>query len=510
MRGWVIVGVVIEDGESASSLNRPKFSQILEQAKCSPAPFDRILVHSLSRAFRSLGDQESEVDRLACNNVVVTSMTENIEDEHSGPLLRKVLGLANEFKSHDARTGTLRGMSGTARAGYSTGATAPHGYRSVNAVMIGSKQKRVWEMDPVEAEVVRLIFRLASVGDGVSGPLGVKGITDYINARGFRTRAGNLWGVGTVHEVLTRADYTGERLWNVLNKNGRENPDDKVIRISVPVIIEKDVYDRVQELLQSREPALRAPRLDGAPSLFGGLIKCARCKGAMVAGTGTSRKGVQHTYYECQNRRKKGPLACEGMRVVRPVTEAKVMEALMAELITSERICALLTSLRDRRLRSQASEHARIASLQREAMEAQGALDQLYALIEKAIVSVDEPTLVERMRKSIERRDLATQARDRALAAVSAPLDIDPAAIEAMAWDLRNRLTTGDVSARKGWLSAVVDQIFVSEDKIQVVGRKSNFQPPIKPGSAGGPSVRISVQEWCRKRDSNPRPPHYE
>ena len=125
-------------------------------------------------------------------------MTENIEEEYSGPLLRKVIGLANEMKSHDARIGTLRGMSGTARAGYSTGATAPHGYRSVNAAMIGSKQKRVWEMDPVEAEVVRLMFRLASVGDGVSGPLGVKGITHSINARGFRTRAGNLWGVGTV------------------------------------------------------------------------------------------------------------------------------------------------------------------------------------------------------------------------------------------------------------------------------------------------------------------------
>ena len=136
--------------------------------------------------------------------------------------------------------------------------------------------------------------------------------------------------------------------------------------MSVPVIIARDVYDRVQDLLRSREPALRAPRLDGAPSLFGGLIECARCKGAMVAGTGTSGKGVQHTYYECQNRRKKGPLACEGMRVARQVTEAKVMDALLAELITSDRICVLLTSLRNRRLRNQASEHARIAALQGE------------------------------------------------------------------------------------------------------------------------------------------------
>ena len=125
------------------------------------------------------------------------------------------------------------------------------------------------------------------------------------------------------------------------------------------------------------------------------------------------------------------------------------MDAVLGELVTSERVCAMLSALRDRRLRAQASEHTRIARLQGEATDAQSALDQLYKPVEKEIVSPDEPTLRERMVKLIERRDLAVLARDRALAACTAPLDVDPAAIEVMARDLREKLSSGDVSARK-------------------------------------------------------------
>ena len=46
-------------------------------------------------------------------------------------------------------------------------------------------------------------------------------------------------------------------------------------------------------------------------------------------------------------------------------------------------------------------------------------------------------------------------------------------------------------------LSAAVDRIIVSETKIHVVGRKSNFPPPIRPGKPKMPPGRISVQEWC-------------
>ena len=175
----------------------------------NPSPFSKIFVHNLSRAFRNLLDQEAVVAKLRANGVTLVSATENIggDDETGGSLVRQMLGIANEMKSNDARVGTMRGMTGTAREGFSPGARTPLGYRSVDAAQIGHKRKRKWEIDPVEAAIVRLMYDLASLGDGEKGPMGIAAITDHLNAKGHRTRDGNLFGVGTVHEVL-HANHT--------------------------------------------------------------------------------------------------------------------------------------------------------------------------------------------------------------------------------------------------------------------------------------------------------------
>lgn len=51
---------------------------------------------------------------------------------------------------------------------------------------------------------MRLIFNLAPEGDGTSGPLGIKSIVTYLNAKNIRTRDGGCWGLGALHKVLTR------------------------------------------------------------------------------------------------------------------------------------------------------------------------------------------------------------------------------------------------------------------------------------------------------------------
>ena len=71
--------------------------------------------------------------------------------------------------------------------------------------------------------------------------MGIAAITDHLNAKGHRTRDGNLFGVGTVHEVLTHANSdTGLRPWNVHSKTGRENKPEAVIEIPVPMIVPRE------------------------------------------------------------------------------------------------------------------------------------------------------------------------------------------------------------------------------------------------------------------------------
>jgi hypothetical protein len=60
-------------------------------------------------------------------------------------------------------------------------------------------------VEPVEAETVRLIFRLYAEGDTRTGtpPLGIKQLVKWLNGRGYRTKAGGTFGVGPVRHILT-------------------------------------------------------------------------------------------------------------------------------------------------------------------------------------------------------------------------------------------------------------------------------------------------------------------
>jgi hypothetical protein len=44
-------------------------------------------------------------------------------------------------------------------------------------------------------------------GDGTSGALGVKEVVKWLNSRGYRTREGKTFGVGTIYRILINTTY---------------------------------------------------------------------------------------------------------------------------------------------------------------------------------------------------------------------------------------------------------------------------------------------------------------
>ena len=117
------------------------------------------------------------------------------------------------------------------------------------------------EIDPIQAETVRLILRLARDGNGHSGPMGVKSIAKHLNEAGIRTRDGGRWGVDAVHKVLTRTTYIGRHRFNTKYWKTRERkPEAEVVEMVVPPIIDAAEFEAVQTLLKTRCPALTAPR----------------------------------------------------------------------------------------------------------------------------------------------------------------------------------------------------------------------------------------------------------
>jgi hypothetical protein len=77
-----------------------------------------------------------------------------------------------------------------------------------------------------------LIFRLAREGDGTTGPMGVKSITNHLNAAGICTRDGGHLGIDAVYKVLTRTTYIGRHRFNTKFWKTRERkPETEVVEM---------------------------------------------------------------------------------------------------------------------------------------------------------------------------------------------------------------------------------------------------------------------------------------
>ena len=66
---------------------------------------------------------------------------------------------------------------------------------------------------------------------------------------------------------------------------------------------------------------------------------------------------------------------------------------------------------------------------------------------------------------------------------------------------MREQLVSGDVAARKAYLSAIVDAVIVSANTIRIVGSNDNIRSMLGPNGQPTPAVRKSVQEWCQGRN---------
>jgi hypothetical protein len=103
-------------------------------------------------------------------------------------------------------------MEENARQGFVNG-RAPFGYRAVVTETRGTKAKKRLEIDPTEAETVKLIFHLASYGVNGVEPAGVKAIAKELNRRNLTTRNGRPFSVQVVHDILHRPARLYYRIW---------------------------------------------------------------------------------------------------------------------------------------------------------------------------------------------------------------------------------------------------------------------------------------------------------
>ena len=179
------------------------------------------------------------------------------------------------------------GLATAINNGTFTGGNIAYGYGLVNTDKTGKKGfiKRV-VINEEQAEVVRFVFSEYAQGtskERIAAKLNEQG--RRLDGKPFRNRSFEKW--------LINERYTGEFMQgNVLCKN------------TYPKIIDRDLFDKVQERLKQNKYFTKA-NVVKEPYLLTGKLFCGHCGTMMRADGGVSRTGNIYKYYVCAKVRQK-------------------------------------------------------------------------------------------------------------------------------------------------------------------------------------------------------------
>ena len=501
-RGYRLAETYVEAGASATNDRRPEFQRMIEAGTGKPAPFDVVVVHSFSRFFRDHFELEFYVRKLAKNGVKLVSITQEMGDDPMHVMMRQIMALFDEYQSKENAKHVLRALKENARQGFWNGSLPPIGYRIIAAETRGAKVKKKIDIDPLHAETVRLIFRLALEGDGASGPMGVKAITSHLNARRIFTRDGGRWGIGQVHRILTRRTYIGEHEFNRRTKAKELKPQSEVVVVEVPPLIDRKTFDTVQTQLKARNPKAMPARVVSGPTLLTGICYCTKCGGAMTIRTGKSGR----------YRARQGETGCEGRSIPMEKLDGVVIDHIEREFLNPDRLEIVLSSVLDRRQERTERRREHIAELSKRATEAELRLKRLYDAIEAGVSDLNDPALKDRIDGLRAVRDQARGDLERAQAMLNSATHqaITPQMVQQFATTARRRMRLDGGGYRRDHLRAFAQRVEVAEREVFIKGSKDQLLHALA-GIGGGKSAALgvptSVLNWRKGWDSNPRYP---
>jgi len=271
-----VVGTYIDRALTAKTDNRPQFQQMIKDSY--RMGFELIIVWKLDRFARNRFDSAHYKALLKKNGVKVISATETISEGAEGILLESMLEGYAEYYSAELAVKVKRGMKENALKAKWNGGGIPFGY------VVGADQKL--EIEPVAAQIVKEIFKLANDGKTV------KDIFKYLQVKNVTRPNGKPILYNAVRYILSNRTYIGEY-----------KHSDVVIEHGVPQIIDDDIFNAVQLELQKNAKAPARHTADDDYLLTTKLF-CGHCGAMMVAQAGTSHMGNVYRYYACVRQKK--------------------------------------------------------------------------------------------------------------------------------------------------------------------------------------------------------------
>jgi site-specific DNA recombinase len=520
--GLNVIGTYEDRAVSGASMHgRYGLQELLRDA--AAGKFDVLIAESMSRIGRDQEDRAAIRKRLQFAGVRIMTPGDGLVS----PLMDGIRAVIDSQQLEDMKVMIRRGLAGVVREGRVPGGAA-YGYRIVNRLDDrGDVIRGLREVDEEHAEIVRRVFREYAAGRSP------REIAATLNAARVPPPKGQFWNASTINGFAQRGSgmlrnelYRGFIVWNRTRKlrnpdTGKRVPrvnqaDDRHVTEAPHLrIIDEELWQAVQARIagRSRDPRTwtRRPR-----HLLSGLLRCGACGSGMTV---IDRDKTGKTRIRCSAVRENG--SCTSRRVLYlNAVEAAVIDGMRKQLEDPRLIEAFVRRYNETRRRL-----ARELITGRSKLEARlGAVTREHERLLQGFVKgfVDEA--------EAEARLPALRAEKEQLAAELATVGEEPKVVSLHPGLIDAYLVqVNDLSAllaehahappEDDASRALVERFrsLVETITVHPHAPRQGFEVEVKGrlaaliGPEAFPARRAVVgEEWCRKRGSNSRPPHYE
>ena len=406
---WEFVKIYTDEGITGTSTkHRDGFNQMISDALAGK--IDLIVTKSVSRFARNTVDTLTTIRKLKENGVEVFFQKENIYTfDSKGELLLTIMSSLAQEESRSISENVTWGI----RKSFSDGKVLmPYG-----SFLGYRKGEDGPEIDPDEAEVVKMIYSRFMEGDSAYQ------IARELTEAGIRTPGGKVnWSKTTVQSILTNEKYTGDAILqktfctDFLTKKHKKNEGEVPqyhVQNSHPAIISKELFELVQLEIQARK---QAGNKYSGKGLFSGRIVCGQCGGYFGSKVWHSTDAYRKVIWRCN--RKYDPSRPKSQRCTTPhVTGDEIKEgfieamrqviagkefvlatcqSVLDDLLATEELQKRLDTLQNQlqgltqRIRAMVTEYSRVTKDKDEFDAQYSALDQQHQKLVKRITAIQQ------------------------------------------------------------------------------------------------------------------------
>ena len=273
-----------------------------------------IITKSVSRFARNTVDCIKYVRELKAMGIPVIFEKEGLNTMHAtSEIYLSMHGIFAQSESESLSGNVRMGKAMSAKKG-----NVPFCYKSFLGYRRGADNQP--EIDPEQAEIVRLIFDRYLAGDSLTV------IKHHLERECIPSPTGKpTWSVTTIHSILTNEKYKGDALLqktyviDCITHKSKKNDDrpQYYVENNHPAIVPKEVFDRAQEEM-ARRTSKRKVKEVGTKTESGkysgkyaltDMMICGRC-GTPYRRCTWSKRGKKKIVWRCINRLDYGRKYC--------------------------------------------------------------------------------------------------------------------------------------------------------------------------------------------------------